>query len=77
VPGYGGFSEAGKYQYRANEENVGTPDKFIAGATETKGSWWPDWMRGIGARGAKGARAQGQGKLNAIEDAHLSYVRGR
>jgi polyhydroxyalkanoate synthase len=45
-----------------------TLDEFIAGATETKGSWWPEWISWIGARGemkvkAKGARVPGRGKL--------------
>ena len=42
--------EAGKYQYWTNETKADTLDQFIAGATETKGSWWPDWIdwiRGI------------------------------
>ena len=74
--------EAGKYQYWTNEAKADTLDEFIAGATETKGSWWPDWVRWIGARGermvaAKGARVPGRGKLKAIEDAPGSYVRGR
>ena len=36
--------EAGKYQYWTNEKKVATLEEFIAGATETKGSWWPDWI---------------------------------
>ncbi|HEY7810717.1 MAG TPA: class I poly(R)-hydroxyalkanoic acid synthase, partial [Allosphingosinicella sp.] len=34
--------EAGKYQYWTNEAKVSTLEEFVAGATETKGSWWPD-----------------------------------
>ncbi|HEX8192044.1 MAG TPA: class I poly(R)-hydroxyalkanoic acid synthase [Allosphingosinicella sp.] len=73
--------EAEKYQYWTNDEKVSTLDEFVAGATETKGSWWPDWIRWIGAQGekrvpAKGARVPGRGKLKAIEDAPGSYVRG-
>jgi len=73
--------EAGKYQYWTNDEKVSTLDEFIAGATETKGSWWPDWIKWIGAQGekmvpAKGARVPGRGKLKAIENAPGSYVRG-
>jgi polyhydroxyalkanoate synthase len=74
--------EAGKYQYWTNEAKVGTLDEFIAGATETKGSWWPDWIAWIGAQGeekvpATGARVPGEGKLAAIEDAPGSYVKAR
>ena len=74
--------EALKCLYGTNDEKVGTLDEFIAGATETKGSWWPDWIEWIGAQAekkvpAKGARVPGKGKLKALEDAPGSYVRGR
>jgi polyhydroxyalkanoate synthase subunit PhaC len=74
--------EAQKYQYWTNEEKVDTLEEFIAGATETKGSWWPDWIKWIEARDArkvpaKGARIPGKGKLKAIEDAPGSYVKAR
>ena len=74
--------EAQKYQYWTNEEKVDTLDEFIAGATETKGSWWPDWIAWIGAKSdrkvpAKGPRIPGKGKLKAIEDAPGSYVKAR
>ncbi|HEX8525720.1 PHA/PHB synthase family protein [Allosphingosinicella sp.] len=74
--------EAQKYQYWTNDEPVSTLDEFVAGATEHKGSWWPDWIEWIGARSerkvpAKGARLPGKGKLEAIEDAPGSYVKAR
>ncbi|MGZ8998232.1 MAG: PHA/PHB synthase family protein [Allosphingosinicella sp.] len=74
--------EAQKYQYWINENKVDTLDDFIAGATETKGSWWPDWIRWIRGHSAKevaakGARVPGEGKLKAIEDAPGSYVKAR
>jgi polyhydroxyalkanoate synthase subunit PhaC len=61
---------------------VDTLEQFIAGATEHKGSWWPDWMAGserhLGRMvPAKGARIPGKGKLKAIEDAPGRYVRTR
>ena len=75
---------AGKYQYWVNEADPAPAslDEFIAGATETKGSWWPDWLSWIekqdGARvKAKGARVPGKGKLKALEDAPGSYVKAR
>jgi len=73
---------AGKYQYWTNAAPVETLDDFVAGATETKGSWWPDWVGWLRERGgddvkAKGARIPGKGKLAAIEDAPGSYVRAR
>jgi polyhydroxyalkanoate synthase len=74
--------EAEKYQYWINEDKVDNLDDFIAGARETKGSWWPDWIkwiRGISDQEvpAKGARIPGEGKLKAIEPAPGSYVKAR
>jgi polyhydroxyalkanoate synthase len=73
---------AGKYQYWTNEATAGSLDEFIAGATEHKGSWWPDWIGWLRDRdgtevAAKGARIPGKGKLNAIEPAPGSYVKAR
>jgi len=72
--------DAHKYQYWINERKVDTLDEFLAGATETQGSWWPDWLAWIeqqsaGKVRAKGGRIPGKGKLKAIEDAPGSYVR--
>ena len=74
--------EAQKYQYWTNEDKVDTLEEFIEGAKETKGSWWPDWIRWIKARSdetvfALGPRLPGEGKLPAIEDAPGSYVKAR
>ncbi len=73
---------SGKYQYWTNDGAVDTLEDFIAGATETKGSWWPDWLNWLKAHGektvaAEGARIPGGGKLKAIEDAPGSYVKMR
>jgi polyhydroxyalkanoate synthase len=74
--------EAQKYQYWINEDKVDTLAEFVDGATEVKGSWWPDWIQWIDRKSdgkipAKGARIAGRGKLKAIEDAPGSYVKGR
>ncbi|WP_425506584.1 PHA/PHB synthase family protein [Sphingomonas kyeonggiensis] len=73
---------AQKYQYWTNSDKVETLTEFFAGAKETKGSWWPDWIGWLDALDAakvpvKGARIPGKGKLDAIEDAPGSYVRSR
>ncbi len=73
---------AGKYQYWTNDAAVGSLDEFTAGATEHKGSWWPDWIDWLQGRDAnrvpaKGARVPGKGKLKAIEPAPGSYVKAR
>lgn len=74
--------DAQKYQYWTNEAKAGTLDEFVAGATETKGSWWPDWVRWIADISnekvlAAGVREPGKGRLAAIEDAPGSYVKAR
>ena len=74
--------DAQKYQYWINEEPVVSLEEYVAGATETKGSWWPDWRDWIERKSdgnvpAKGARVPGKGKLKALEDAPGSYVKAR
>ncbi|HJS40417.1 MAG TPA: class I poly(R)-hydroxyalkanoic acid synthase [Sphingomicrobium sp.] len=73
---------AGKYQYWTNDEDAGSLDEFISGATEHKGSWWPDWLAWVRKLTPKevpatGARVPGKGKLKAIEDAPGRYVKMR
>ncbi|KQS03120.1 poly(R)-hydroxyalkanoic acid synthase [Sphingomonas sp. Leaf357] len=72
----------GKYQYWRNSNPVESLAEFVAGATETKGSWWPDWIGWLRERDdetvpATGARHPGEGSLKAIEDAPGSYVKTR
>ncbi len=73
---------AQKYQYWTNDSKVETLAEFFAGAKETKGSWWPDWIGWIDSIDAakvpaKGARVPGKGKLEPLEDAPGTYVRMR
>jgi polyhydroxyalkanoate synthase len=74
--------EAQKYQYWTNDDKVDNLEDFIAGATETKGSWWPDWLAWLKSHGdatvfAIGPRVPGEGKLPALENAPGSYVKAR
>ncbi len=71
---------ANKYQYWTNDSDPASLDAFVAGATEHKGSWWPDWMEWLRKQAPNtvkpdGARVPGQGNLAAIEDAPGRYVR--
>ncbi|MGI8931593.1 MAG: PHA/PHB synthase family protein [Sphingomicrobium sp.] len=75
---------AGKYQYwiNASDPAPATLDEFVAGATEHKGSWWPDWIEWLRAQAPKtvkvaGARVPGKGNRKPIEDAPGRYVRTR
>ncbi len=69
--------EANKYQYWTNEKGAATLEDWLAGATETAGSWWPDWAKWIAEKSGPLVPAQvpGSGKLKVIEDAPGSYVR--
>ena len=73
---------AGKYQYWTGDNQAATLDEFVAGAGETKGSWWPHWIDWISQQddaktAVKGARIPGKGKKKAIEDAPGRYVKQR
>ena len=72
--------EAQKYQYWTNDAPVRSFDAFVAGATEHKGSWWPDWVEWLKAQDAKtvpakGKRAPGGKGDKVIEDAPGRYVK--
>jgi polyhydroxyalkanoate synthase len=74
--------EANKYQYWTCDRPADSLEAFEAAATETKGSWWPDWrgwIEGFGGETvpATGARIPGGGTLAALEDAPGSYVKAR
>jgi polyhydroxyalkanoate synthase len=69
--------EAKKYGYWTNPENPRTLDKWMDGAKEHAGSWWPDWdaWQKPHSGAMVPARKPGAGKLKAIEDAPGSYVK--
>ncbi len=73
---------AGKYQFWTNPSAHTTLEDFVAGATETQGSWWPDWVEWVRAINpktvaAKGVRHPGKGALAALGDAPGEYVKTR
>ena len=51
----------------------------MKGATEHKGSWWPDWMQWLAPKSGNKVKARipGDGKLKPIEDAPAGYVKVR
>ena len=66
-----------KYQYWTGGAPHGDFAAWVAAATETAGSWWPDWARWIFAQAPAKvqARAPGDGKLKPLGDAPGEYVR--
>ncbi len=72
-----------KYQYWTSDTLPERFDDFVAGAKETKGSWWPDWIAWLAPRAGPlvAARVPGAGadagKYKAIEPAPGRYVKER
>jgi poly[(R)-3-hydroxyalkanoate] polymerase subunit PhaC len=65
-----------KYQFWANGPASSLPE-WIATATETAGSWWPDWAAWLAVYSGDKvpARDPSSGPLKPIEDAPGSYVK--
>ncbi|WP_271440013.1 PHA/PHB synthase family protein [Pontixanthobacter luteolus] len=73
---------SGKYQYWTNEADVSSLQEFREGATETPGSWWPDWIDWLKQQDntlipATGKRKPGGRGDKIIEDAPGRYVKSR
>jgi polyhydroxyalkanoate synthase len=73
---------ANKYQHWTNDAPAETLDQFVAGATEHRGSWWPDWIAWLRRQDAaevpaKGKRRPGGRGDRVIEDAPGRYVKTR
>jgi polyhydroxyalkanoate synthase len=66
-----------KYQYWTDGAPEGTFDEWAARATETQGSWWPDWVAWIEAQAPRKvpARHPGDRALAILGDAPGDYVR--
>ena len=73
---------AQKYQYWTNDGSAESFADFIAGASETPGSWWPYWAGWIHRQDnakvpAAGKRVPGSKGDTVIEDAPGRYVKAR
>ncbi|MBN8501635.1 MAG: class I poly(R)-hydroxyalkanoic acid synthase [Sphingomonadales bacterium] len=73
---------ARKYQYWTNPDQADSFADFVAGASETPGSWWPHWIEWIRQQDAaevpaQGARVPGHKGDRVIEDAPGRYVKAR
>ena len=73
---------ANKYQYWTNPGRVDSFAEFVAGASETKGSWWPHWAGWLRRQDqaevpATGKRVPGSKGDKVIEDAPGRYVKAR
>jgi polyhydroxyalkanoate synthase len=66
-----------KYQFWTGAP-AATFEEWTAAATETAGSWWPDWAKWLDKQSGEKVppRDPSAGPLKAIEDAPGSYVKG-
>ena len=66
-----------KYQYWTNSSGkANTVEDFLAGAKETKGSWWPHWIAWLSQYSGVKVPARTPGStLGVIEEAPGSYVK--
>jgi polyhydroxyalkanoate synthase len=70
--------QSNKYQYWTGGKPIGSFDEWLAGATETAGSWWPHWQNWILAQDDRRAKARKPGKgVKALGDAPGTYVKVR
>ncbi len=65
-----------KYQYWTDGGEATSLEEWTKRATETAGSWWPDWTKWLAAQSGEKvpARDPAAGTLKVIEDAPGSYV---
>jgi len=70
---------ANKYCYWTRKGCPQDPQRWLGGAEQHEGSWWPDWARWLARKseGKVAARQPGDGDLPVIEDAPGSYVKVR
>lgn len=73
---------SGKYQFWTNPDETESFARFVAGAHETPGSWWPHWIEWIAQQDGskvpvKCKRMPGSAGDMVIEEAPGSYVKAR
>lgn len=68
-----------KYQHWVGGPPKGAFEKWLAGATEHPGSWWPHWFGWLRDQAPKTVKSRipGAGKLKALGDAPGEYVKIR
>jgi polyhydroxyalkanoate synthase len=69
-----------KRSFWSNEQLPANGEKWLAGAKEVPGSWWPEWSRWLKPFGGKMIPARkdlGGGRRKPIEPAPGRYVKER
>lgn len=69
-----------KRSYWTNDKIVGDADKWLAGAKEQPGSWWPEWSEFLAIHGGEQVpvpKKYGNAAYHAIEPAPGRYVKAK
>ena len=66
---------ANKYCYWTNARKAKTPESWLAGATQTDGSWWTDWDKWV--EKFAGPQVPARSPAEGIEPAPGAYVKAR
>ena len=76
IAGVVNHPDAKKYMHWLNDAHPDTLEKWMDGAVEHAGSWWPHWAGWLNERSGKmvAARDPIKGKLKPLMDAPGSYV---
>ncbi|MGE4218679.1 MAG: PHA/PHB synthase family protein [Alphaproteobacteria bacterium] len=79
IAGVVNAAASNKYSHWVNPRRPKSPDRWLAGATEVAGSWWPEWYGWLARHSGPQipARQPGDGKLKPVEEAPGSYVQVR
>ncbi len=66
-----------KYSFWTNSKLPKSPEKWLEGASEQPGSWWPHWNQWLNKHAGKQipARIPGKGGLKPLGDAPGEYVK--
>jgi len=70
----------GKRSHWTNDQLAATPEAWFEGATETPGSWWPEWSAWLAPHGGKlvaAPKTPGNRQFKAIEPAPGRYVKAK
>ena len=69
--------DSGKYQYWTNDGSPRNLAEFRAGAVETPGSWWPDWIDWLREQDPETVRATGKRDPGSKGDRVIENAPGR
>ncbi|MEE9379966.1 MAG: class I poly(R)-hydroxyalkanoic acid synthase [Hyphomonadaceae bacterium] len=76
IAGVANHPDSGKYQHWVNAGLPASPETWLAGSDEIKGSWWPSWWKWLEPQSGKQVKAV-KPKDQGLGDAPGTYVKVR